>query len=484
MCKKISILFLFFSPLILRGQETWTLERCIQYAQQNSRTVKQSRVAVRDAELVKKQSVNDRHPSVSAGTNLGINLGRSINPSTNQFETQSAIFNSLNLNLNATIFAGGRIENTIKQSQFSLEAAQADLEQSANNIALSVAQAYLQILLNEEQLENARKRLQTSQNQLLRVERQILAGQLAPNARFDLQAQIARDEQQIVTASNNVDLSYLNIKNLLELTPELAFKIEKPNIVIPTDANPDGFMFRAVYNQALSLQPQIRAAEMRIKAAETAVKVAQAALVPTVSAFGGLSTNYASTFLDFNNPNLTAVKRSFGPAQPIQITRGSVTEEVQFRSQVVEGVTFPKIPYLNQIDNNFGQNVGVSVQVPIYDGLSRKITVQRQKLNVENQVLALEQNKQQLKTDVQNAIASARAAKKQYEAAQKTLDALRAAFDATDKRFQAGNANSFELTQARNNLDTAERDVIVAKYDYLFRLKIVEFYEGKKLGLR
>jgi outer membrane protein len=147
-------------------------------------------------------------------------------------------------------------------------------------------------------------------------------------------------------------------------------------------------------------------------------------------------------------------------------------------------VTFPKTPYFNQLDNNLGQGISLNLQIPIFDGFSRKIGVQRQKLNVENQTLALDAQKQQLKTDVQNAIASARAAKKQYEASVKTFEAQKAAYDAADKRLASGSGNSFELTQAKNNLDTAERDVTVAKYDYLFRLKIVEFYEGKKLTLK
>ena len=481
MIKKIFTIGLIALNGFAFGQETWSLEKCVSYAQENSRLVKQSQVGISNAKLSKKLADFDRYPSVSAGSNFGLNFGRSVNPSTYAFENRSTNFQSWSLNASVILYNGGRLNNAVRQSELDLKASQADLENSASTIALQVAQAYLQILLFDEQLENARKRIQTTQSQLDRTERQIKAGQIAPNAKYDLMAQVARDEQQIVTAANNVELSYLNLKNLLELSPEKDIKIEKPSVVAPKDANPENFMFKAVYAQALGNQPQIKAGEYRIKSAEVGVKMAQALLLPTLSASAGVSTNYSSTLLDFTQPNLTGVKFDYGTAREVKIN--GVNSKIQNLEAFGEPI-FPKSPYFNQLDNNLGQGISLNLQIPIFDGFSRKIGVQRQKLNVENQTLALDAQKQQLKTDVQNAIASARAAKKQFEAATKTFEAQKAAYDAADKRLASGSGNSFELTQAKNNLDTAERDVTVAKYDYLFRLKIVEFYEGKKLTLK
>jgi outer membrane protein len=480
MIKKILTIGLIALNGFAFGQETWSLEKCVSYAQENSRLVKQSQVGVSNAKLSQKLADYDRYPSVSAGSNFGLNFGRSVNPSTYAFENRSTNFQSWSLNANVILYNGGRLNNAVRQSELDIKASQADLENSASTIALQVAQAYLQILLFDEQLENARKRIQTTQSQLDRTERQIKAGQIAPNAKYDLLAQVARDEQQIVTASNNVELSYLNLKNLLELSPEKDIKIEKPSVVAPKDANPENFMFKAVYAQALGNQPQIKAGEYRIKSAEVGVKIAQANLLPILSASAGVSTNYSSTIQDFTLPNLTGAKQVLEKAIPVKIDG----KDANFQGYNIEGVTFPKTPYFSQLNNNLGQGIGLNLQIPIFDGFSRKIGIQRQKLNVENQTLALNAQKQQLKTDVQNAIASARAAKKQFEASTKTFEAQRAAYDAADKRLASGSGNSFELTQAKNNLDTAERDVTVAKYDYLFRLKIVEFYEGKKLTLK
>jgi outer membrane protein len=476
MFKNFITICLLLNSAFLLAQESWSLERCVAQAQENSRLVKQSQIQIKNAKLLQKQNEYERYPSVSASSNLGFNFGRSVNPSTYTFENSTTNYNSWGLSARATVYNGGRINNQIKQGAIDIQAAQADLEQSASSISLQVAQAYLQILLYDEQLENARKRLQTAQSQLDRTEKQIKAGQLAPTARYDLIAQVARDEQSIVTASNNVDIGILSLKNLLELSPETAFKVEKPSIVLPSDANPDAYMFRAVYNQALTTQPQIKAAEYRIKSAEMGVKVAEANLLPSLSISGSLGSNYSSTILDYAKG--TVETREITRQAKINNVPAAITESVR------DIINAPKKGYGSQLGDNFGQGIGLNLSIPIFEGFRNKIGVQRQKLNVESQMLTLEREKQTLKSDVQNAIASAKAAKKQYEAAQKSYEAQKMAYEAVDKRLQIGNANGFELTVAKNNMDTAQVDVTVAKYDYLFRLKIVEFYEGKKLSLK
>ena len=207
-----------------------------------------------------------------------------------------------------------------------------------------------------------------------------------------------------------------------------------------------------------------------------AVKIAQSALLPVLSVSANLNSNYSNTILDFTKAKTVVV-----PIKQKVIINGQTTDVTFLQDQATDA---PKKPYGSQLGDNFGQGIGLNLSIPIFSGFSRQIGVQRQKLNVESQMLILDRDKQQLKTDVQNAIANARSAKKQYEAVQKTFDAQKAAFDAAEKRFQIGTSNSFEFAQSKNTLDTAERDLTVAKYDYLFRLKIVEFYEGKKLSLK
>jgi outer membrane protein len=477
MFKKLTIIALtILAAQQLTAQEIWTLERCVAQAQEMNRTVKQSQVAVKNAKLTNKQDANALYPTLNANSNLGFNFGRVVNPATNQFENTNSTFNSWSLSSNVTVYNGGRLRNQIKQSANDIKAAEADLEQTAQGIALQVAQSYLQILLNEEQLKNTQRRVQTTQEQLTQTDRRIKAGALAANARLDIVAQVARDEQAIVTAQNNVELSYLTLKNLMEFPLEREMKIETPSVLLPSDINPDAFMFKAVYNQALGSQPQIRAGELRIKSAEIGVKIAEAGLLPSLFASANVNSNYSNKFLD-------VTKGKQGTIEVPQVVRiGTQTQTVFFTQQTLTDI--PKKSYGSQIGDNLGQGIGLQLQIPIFDGFQRRIAVERQRLNVESQSITLDRNKQQLKSDVQTAIANSKAARKQYEAAQRTFEALKAAFDATEKRLATGGANSFEYTQARNNVDNAERDVTVAKFDYLFKVKIVEFYEGKKMTLK
>lgn len=476
MFKKLTIIALTILAAHAQAQEIWTLERCVAQAQEMNRTIKQSQVAVKNAKLTNKQDQNALYPTLNANSNLGFNFGRSVNPATYAFENTSSSYNSWSLSSSVVVYNGGRLRNQIKQSANDVKAAEADLEQTAQGIALQVAQAYLQILLNEEQLKNGQRRVLTTQEQLTQTDRRIKSGALAANARLDIVAQIARDEQTVITAQNNVELSYLNLKNLMEFPVEREMKIETPSVILPSDVNPDAFMFKAVYNQALGAQPQIRAGELRIKSAEIGVKIAEAGLLPSLFASGNISSNYSNRIFDFT-------KGKVGTVEVPQVVRiGTQTQTVFFTQNTLTDV--PKKSYGSQLSDNLGQGIAFQLQIPIFDGFQRRIAVDRQRLNVENQTITLDRTKQQLKSDVQTSIANAKAARKQYEAAQRTFEALKAAFEATEKRLATGGANGFEYTQARSNLDNAERDVTVAKFDYLFKVKIVEFYEGKKMTLK
>jgi outer membrane protein len=458
------------------GQETWTLERCITQAQGNNRTIKQAQLGIANAKINLQQDEFSRYPSVSAGSNLGFNFGRSINPSTYQFENTGSTYNGWSLSANAILYAGGRIQQQIRQAGVDLQAAHADAESVANNVALSVAQAYLQILLFDEQLENAKKRLQQSKNQLVNTERQIQAGALPANARFEIEATIAGNEQNIVTAQNNLDISYLNLKQLIELSPEYELKIEKPQLDVDKEANPDLFILKTVYNQALSTQPNLRANDLRIKSAEMGVKLAKAGYLPTLTIGGLLSSNYSSTILDY-------MKGTFVSTDIMQSVRVN-GQPVTITTTQTRLIDNPKVNYFKQIGDNFGRGLTLSLNIPIFDQYKTKFNVERARLNIQSRQLEQDKAQHQLKSDVQTAIANARAAKKSFQATSKTLEARKTAYENTEKRFQIGGVSSFEYAQAKINLDTAERDKTLAKYEYIFRMKIVEFYEGKKLSLK
>ena len=475
--KLVPVLCALLLGISAKAQETWSLERCVQYGLENNISIQQAKANVRTSLLAERQAKASRLPNISASFDAGQQFGRTIDRTTNQFSTISTGFNSVGLSAGMSLFNGGQIHHAVKQASWDAQAAQADADQGANSLSLQIAQAYLNILLFEEQLQNARKRVSQSQEQLNVTLKLIDAGTLPMADKYNILAQIAQGEQASVQAQNNVDLAYLSLKQLLQLEPDYDLQIERPVIQIPTDANPDETTLSPVYATALTTQPNIRAADYRIKSAEEGIYLAQSAYYPSVSIFANLSSNYSTayklpgSYLRIPEPNLPV--RLDGETKSLQFIGDTAVIPQNIRT----------VKYLDQFDQNFGQSVGLSIRIPIYQNGRVRLNVERARLSVLTAQLQQNQTHQQLKNDIQTAIANARAARRQLEAAQKSFDANQIAYQNTVKRHDLGAVNTLDLTTARNNLDIAENDLTVARFDYLFKLKILDFYEGKPLRM-
>ncbi|MFN4080584.1 MAG: TolC family protein [Saprospiraceae bacterium] len=455
--------------------ETWSLERCVKHAIEQNLLVKQAQASVRAAEVAGRQAKASRLPGVNANTNLGEQFGRTIDPTTNQFVNTGVGFNSLNLSAGISLFNGGQIHHNVRRAEWERQAAWADMEQNVNTLSLQVAQAYLAVLLSEEQLSIARSRLAQSRQQAELSLKLIEAGNLPAADRFNLDAQIARDEQALVQVQNNVALSYLNLKQLLMLEPDYPLALEKPSVAIPDD-DPATLSFQAVYAAAQGNQPNVKAAAFRLRSAEEGIAVAKSAYYPRLTAFAQLTTNYSTQFRDFKSSTAT-----IPVTQNVQINGEPAILSFNQTIQIPE---IRELGYFEQIERNFGQAIGLQLSIPIYQNGAVRLNAERARIGVVSAQLQQNQTLQQLKNDVQVAIANAQAAQRQYRAAQKTYEAFKMAFENAQKRFNLGAANSFEITTAQNNLNIAENDLISARYDYLFRLKIIDFYLGKPLDLR
>ncbi len=445
----------FFTCILMSSasfsQETWSLEKCVRYAWQENINIKRAEIGVRNNELIEKGNRLSRLPNLNASVSGSFQYGRTIDPVTNTFNSLSIGANRYSVNAGVTIYNGNRITNLVRQAGHDIQASMADLAQTKNDISLTIANAYLNVLFAEEQLDAAKKRKKLSESQLSQVDKLIRAGARPANARLEILATIARDDQSIIAQENLVLNGLQNLKNLLQLEPSADIQLERPStiaIVISAEDNPDVLKFSDLYNTSLSNQPFIKADENRIKSAELGKDIARAGLLPSLSAFGGLNTNYS--------------------------TRGK---------RIVNGALEDN-PYSNQIDENFGQNIGLSLSIPIYNNHRNLISMDRAELNMISNQYTAELNKQNLKNDIQTALSNARAAKRTLAASERTVEASTAAFQNSEKQFQLGTINTFEYATAKNNLDQAEVDLIIAKYDYLFKLKVLDFYQGKKLELK
>lgn len=467
----LGLCLLLFSPG-LYAQKSWSLQECVEYAVQNNLTVKQAQAQVRAAELTLKQGQYSRLPSLNGTVSGGTQFGRTIDPTTNSFDNRRIGFNSYGINFGVTAFAGNRINNSIQQSQLDLSASKLDAAQISDDIALNVATAYLNILLSEEQQVLAQQRVSQTRLQLEQTDKLIQAGVRAANERLNILSQLALDEQSLIQAQNAVELNYLTIKQLLRLDVSADFRILKPQINLPADSNPDTYAPLEIYTGALNRQPSVLAAEKRMESAQIGIAIAKAAYLPTLNFFGGLSSNYS-----------TAGQKVDGYyTQNFQQTVLFNGQQVIFEiPQQIPNLS--KNPYFSQINQNFGQNLGASLSIPIYNNHRNRINVERAQLTIISREVATEQAKQQLKTNIDRAIADARAAKRTFEAATASVEASSAAYKNAQTRYDTGALTTLELQTARNAMEQAKIDLIRARYQYLFNVKLVDFYQGKKLSI-
>jgi outer membrane protein len=460
------------STTLAQGQQPWSLVECVEYARENSLIMKQAALGIDRAEVNLKRQKNSRFPTINASAAGGAQYGRTIDPTTNSFDNQTIYFNSLGLNAAAVVYNGGRVNHAVEQGKYDLEASKLDADASFNSMALNIASAYLQILLSQEQVENAKRQLEQSQALFEQTNKLIQAGALPENERLTIEAQVALNEQTLIQAENALESSYLLLRQLLELEPGAPFSIVRPVVAIPADANPDALSWEEVYVAALGTQPQIQAGEMRMSSAEESYYQARSLGLPRLTLFANLNSNWSSLFRTVEGTTTQFVS--------IPVIFNGVSDTLQIGQQVP---VFVDESYLNQLNRNFGQSVGVNLSIPIFNGSQTRLAKEEVEIGVLSTKVAYDQTRQQLQADVQRAVNDAKAAKRSYDATRRSVDATRASFENAEKRYNIGNLNTYEYTLAKTNLDSAELSFTQAKFQYLFTLKVIDFYLGRPLNL-
>ena len=469
----LAISFTILLASFVDAQDIWTLEKCISHARSNSINVKEGDLSIKNAEIDLLNAKAERLPNVNGSTSLSLNFGRRIDPTTNDFIDTRLGTNSFNLSSGMTLYNAGRIKKGIQQSEMNLESAKLDADQIRNDVALTVASTYLDVLFSEETLSNSKKQLDIVQEQLKQVDKLIEAGTRPRNERLDLLARIAGIEQTIITNENNIAINLLRLKQLLFLDLEDEIRVEAPNIEALTAVDPDNISFGETFAYAVENQARFKSRNIKKQSSELGVEIAKTGNAPSVTFGVGLGTS-ASTV---NNQKVVGFEPTTNIANVVINGLPSVIESPGALP------IFDKKTYINQLDENLGYGGSVTLNVPIFDRGFTKNNVERAKLNVMSNSLAEEREKQALKTDIQNAITSARVAKKQMEASEKTLESLTLAFENAKKRYELGAINTFDYITAQNNMEAEEINLLIAKYQYIFRLKVIDFYQGKEIRL-
>lgn len=433
---------------VLSAQEKWSLERCIQYANENNLQIKLQELNTRINENLLLQSRLNILPSLNAGSGQSLTFGRSIDFFTNlPVDDNNQSFN-YQVNSQFTLFNGFQTINNIRQSNLNLKASEKDLEKMRNDIALSIASAYLQILFAAEQLAIAQDQVEISKLQVNRTSALVDAGSLPQGSLLEIQSQLAIEELRLVNAKNIFSISYLTLTQFLDLPSSENFEIEVPDfseLAIEKLA----YSVDEIYNTALGLQPQIQSAGYNLESAMKGLSIAKGRRSPRL----GLSAAYGSGYRRL-------------------IRDGEV-------------VTIPGIPtdFWEQLDNNQSRSLSMSLSIPIFNSFQTSTGIKNARVNVYNYDYQLQLRKNQLYKDIQQAYADAVSAFENYQASTKAVEATEESFRYTEQRFNVGLLTSVEYNTAKNQLTRVQSDLLRSRYEYIFKINVLEFYLGNPLSL-
>jgi len=464
------IAHLHISTLAL-AQESWTLKKCIQHALENNLQIKQNDLNIALSESFLKQSKAVKFPSLNANASHSYNFGRSIDPTTNDFVSQTIQSNGFSLNTNLILFNGFQRSNIIKRNKLNVEAEKYDVEQKQNNIKLQVLTAYLQILFDKEDLQISKNQFEVTQQQVERTKALFNAGVLTEGDLLDIQAQLANEELQIVDATNRLELSYLDIKQLLDIDLAQPFSIAQPEIDMTLADQIDSVNFDDIFQTVAQSYPGLKSSNLRLLSSQKDISIAKGRMSPSVSFSGNVNTN-------FSNIRQRIVDLQFAGYQTIGYLSTDLTTTVVAENY---DIIYENTPFVDQLDENLSQAAGFNLSMPIFNGWQTKQAINRAKIDFLNAEYTNELTKNRLQKEVQQAITNVKAAEKKYVASLKNQKASERSFQYAQERYNQKVINTMDFVDAKNRFSKASSNLIQAKYDYIFKVKILDFYQGKEL---
>lgn len=471
---KIIVLSLGFCGAMLPAvsqDNSWTLERCIEYGLENNLQVQQAQLQAEIGEQDLLQAKGQVLPNLNGFANHVYNFGQRIDPFTNQFAESRVQSNNFNLSSELTLFSGLKNYHSIKQAQSSALAGKYSADDQKNTISLNIALAYLQILQNNELLRIANGQRDVIAQQEKQLQKFVEAGTRPAGDLFEIQAQLANEEVNVVNAENNLSIAYLQLRQLMQYNEEEEFEIYIPELSIDGETRLT-LTPNVVYETAENVLPSIKSAELREQSAAYGVKVAKGNISPTLSLGGSIGTGYSES-------RTAIVGQEFAGNQVVGFVEGTNQNVLRPSfNTVIEEVNFN-----DQLEDNVNRSIGFTLQVPIFNRLSTATAINRAKIQHEIAESNVELAKNQVRQDIQQAYADALAALKNYRATEKSIQSFQTAFEYAQKRFNVGTINGVEFNTAKNNLNQAESRLVQAKYNYIFRTKVLDFYMGNPIQL-
>ncbi|HMI08243.1 MAG TPA: TolC family protein [Flavobacterium sp.] len=464
----IHFIFMLLLGLSLQAQsKKWTIEECVNYALEHNISIQNTDLDTKLATIDKNSALGNFLPVINASASHSWNIGLNQNITTGLLENETTQFTSAGLNANVDIFKGLQNQNRYRRASLGIIASQYQLTKIKDDVSLNVANAFLQILFNKENIKVQKEQLANNERQFNRTTELVNAGSIPRGDLLDIKATVADNKQKVVAAENALLISKLSLAQLLQLDDFQNFDIADENY----EARQSEVMFQtpeAIYKKALEERVEVKLAKANTEIAEKDVKIAKGAYLPTLTGFysfstrAGYSDRITGSVLDASNPIIV------GTTSTGQIVTTDNYLPVFGKSA----------PVFDQFSDNKGHNFGLQLTVPILNGFSIKNNVERSKVALERSKIALSQSQLDLERNVYTAFTDANGAFNAYESAVVALEAREGAFNYAKERYDVGMMNAFDFNQAQSLYSTAQSEVLRTKYDYIFRTKIVEFYFG------
>ena len=473
--KKILLLLIIISfSHNIKAQKKWTLEDCIKYALDNNIQVKQSQLSAESDKISALQSKLGVLPNINGSVSHNYNWGRNIDPSSNSYTDQQTQSNSVSLNSSIDLFNGFQKVNNIRQSQSNYMASKYDVEKMKNDIILRIGQAYLQILFNKEQVDISQNQVDISNLQIARTKNLFDAGTIAKGNLLDIQAQGALEEANLVVAQNQLELSYLDLAQLLDLKSTKDFEIVKPTIKMEGEVTL--IPANQVFAYASGTMPEIKSAEYRLESSYRGLAIARASRYPSLSLSGYFGSNYADNILDYSKIKSTSTRIGLPTNYTVEGTGQKILQQIS-------NAEFENMSFKDQLDKNLSKSLRFSLNIPIFNGYQVNANVSKAKINTLNADYNLQLAKNQLQKSIEQAYADAQGAYKSYNASQKAVTSFQEAFNYTQQKFDVGMMNSVDYNDAKNKLIKSQSDLLRAKYNFVFKKVILDFYQGNPITL-
>lgn len=432
------------------SQQTWSLKDCLKHAVEHNLTIKQAALNTNLSKNAFTQSKLAVLPSLNSNASHSFNFGRSVDPYTNAFTLDRVRNNNIGASASVTLFAGFQNVNNIRMSNYDYLASKYDAEKIANDISINIITAFLQLMYNKELVAVNEDKLALSKLQVNRVGEMVDVGRLPKGNLLDTESQMAQEELQLINVQNQLDIAFLNMKQLLDLDASYSFDITAPELSIS-----ESFAARnseELYTTAVVNLPDVKSANAKLQSAERSLAIAQGGRSLRLSLFGSIGTGYSDA-------------------------RQKVTG-VDSLSLVP---TYTDYPFEEQLEDNVSQSVSFSLSIPIFNAWQANSSISRAKIAVLQSQYNLQQAENQLRKQIEQANADALAAHKKYLASQKSVQALSESFRYTEEKYNVELVSTYEYNDAKNRLFQAEADLLQSKYDYIFKIKVLDFYTGNEL---